>query len=336
MPSPGARTRWLSLGLLAGVAVSAAALAAVFYKVDWSALGAVLARVEPLYLALPAVLVLGNVLCRAARWRVMLAPLHRFRLIRDMLSVYLIGYMASMLLPLKAGDLLRPVLISGRGQVGLAAVLPSVVAEKLIDLLYMLLMLVVSLGLMPVPPAVQRSGILLAGLSVAALVVAWLVLMAGRGAGVRARLTGWLPARAAGFLDRQLVQAASGVAVMRRPGTAAWVVGYTALFWTITFSTLHIYLALLRIQAPWYAPLFVIMVVNLGKALPSSPGAIGVAHAMYVVALAAFGVPREEALAFAIIAHGLGYVAVVAGGVLFLWLEGMTLATIWGARPGKS
>ena len=108
------------------------------------------------------------------------------------------------------------------------------------------------------------------------------------------------------------------------------------MIWTITFSTLHIYLAMLQISVPWYAPLFVIMVVNLGKALPSTPGAIGVAHAMYVLALAAFGVPREEALAFAIIAHGLGYVAVVAGGIVFLWLEGLTLATLWSAQESDS
>lgn len=331
MTSPGARTRWLSLGLLAGVAVSAAALVAVFYGTDWSTLGAVLARVNPLLLAAPAALVLGNVLCRAARWRVMLLPLHRYRLIRDMLSVYLIGYMASMLLPLKAGDLLRPVLIAGRGGAGLSAVLPSVVAEKLIDLVVMLLLLAGSLAFTAVPGGVAGSGAALGALAVLAVVAGVLVYLAGRRGDIRARLTGWLPARAAGFADRQLAQASAGVAVLRRPATAVRVLGLTALFWTITFTTLHIYLALLQISVPWYAPLFVIMVVNLGKALPSTPGAIGVAHAMYVVALAAFGVPREEALAFAIIAHGLGYVAVVAGGVLFLWLEGMTLATIWGA-----
>lgn len=331
MPPRGARTRLLSLGLLAGVAVSAAALVVVFYKVDWSALGAVLGRVNPLLLAGPSILVLGNVLTRAARWRVMLLPLHRYRLIRDMLSVYLMGYMANMLLPLKVGEALRPVLLTRRGGARLSAVLPSVVLEKLVDMVAMLLVLAGCLALMEVSRDTLRGGAVFVGVCGVALLTAWVIHGAGRSEVARARLTGWLPARAATFLDEQLALVARGIAVLGSPGTAAWTLYLTVQFWFISFATMHIYLALLRIQVPWYAPLVVIMVVNLGKAVPSSPGAIGVAHALYVVALALFGVSRTEALAFAILAHGLGFVLVVAGGVVFLWLEGLTLATIWSA-----
>ena len=331
MAEPGSRLGWLSLGLIAGVGVSAAALAVVFYKVDWSALGAVLARVNLPLLIVPSILVLGNVLTRAARWRVMVLPLHRYRLIRDMLSVYLIGYMANMLLPLKVGEALRPVLLTRRGGARLSAVLPSVVLEKLVDMVAMLLVLGGCLALMEVSGDTLRGGAVFAGVCLVAIVTAWIIHRAGRSDTARARLTGWLPGRLAAFFDEQLALVAQGITVLRNPRTAAWTLYLTVQFWFISFGTMHIYLALLEIQVPWYAPLVVIMVVNLGKAVPSSPGAIGVAHALYVVGLALFGVPRTEALAFAILAHGLGYVVVIAGGMVFLWLEGLTLATLMRA-----
>ncbi len=322
-----------ALGLLAGVVVSTAALVTVFYRVDWSALGAVLGRVPPLLLIGPSILVLGNVLTRAARWRVMLLPMHRYRLFRDMLSVYLIGYMANMLLPLKVGEALRPVLLTRRGGARLSAVLPSVVLEKLVDMAAMLLVLAGCLALTKVSGDTLRGGAVFAGVSGAALLIAWIVHRVGTSNAARARLIGWLPAKTADFLDEQLALVANGIEVLRNPITAAWTLYLTVQFWFISFTTMHAYLALLQIEVPWHAPLVVIMVVNLGKAVPSTPGAIGVAHALYVVALSLFGVPRSEALAFAIIAHGLGFVLVVAGGVVCLWLEGLNFATLISAAP---
>jgi uncharacterized membrane protein YbhN (UPF0104 family) len=64
--------------------------------------------------------------------------------------------------------------------------------------------------------------------------------------------------------------------------------------------------------------LFVAGVVNLGVAIPSSPGFIGTYQWLVVAALGVFGVGASEALAFAILLHALWYVPtlLVGGGLL--------------------
>ena len=56
----------------------------------------------------------------------------------------------------------------------------------------------------------------------------------------------------------------------------------------------------LGIELSLVEAVFVTAVINLGVAIPSSPGFIGTYQWLGVSALALFGVPTEEALAFSI------------------------------------
>jgi uncharacterized membrane protein YbhN (UPF0104 family) len=65
--------------------------------------------------------------------------------------------------------------------------------------------------------------------------------------------------------------------------------------------------------------LFTTAVLNLGVAIPSSPGFIGTYQWLAVSALGLLDVSREEALAFAIVMHAAWYVpTTLVGGALLL------------------
>ena len=68
--------------------------------------------------------------------------------------------------------------------------------------------------------------------------------------------------------------------------------------------------------------IFVTAVINLGVAIPSSPGFIGTYQWLGVSALALFSVPTEEALAFSILLQAVWYVPtlLVGGGLLLVRL----------------
>jgi uncharacterized membrane protein YbhN (UPF0104 family) len=63
---------------------------------------------------------------------------------------------------------------------------------------------------------------------------------------------------------------------------------------------------------------FVAAVMNLGVAIPSSPGFIGTYQWLAVASLGLFDVDREDALAFAILMQAVWYVptTVVGGGLV--------------------
>ena len=93
----------------------------------------------------------------------------------------------------------------------------------------------------------------------------------------------------------------------------------------------------MHLQVPVTALGFAVVVTTLGMLLPSSPGYIGVFHYLVTVALAPFGVPKDVALGFALVWHGVNYLTLCASGVVALWVHGTSLSQVlrWrmGARP---
>jgi uncharacterized membrane protein YbhN (UPF0104 family) len=63
----------------------------------------------------------------------------------------------------------------------------------------------------------------------------------------------------------------------------------------------------LQIPAPPVAAALVVLIaVSLAAAIPSSPGAVGIYHAVAIVALSMWDVPVSMALAFALVTHAVG------------------------------
>ncbi len=77
--------------------------------------------------------------------------------------------------------------------------------------------------------------------------------------------------------------------------------------------------------------LFVVAVLNLGAAIPSSPGFVGTFQWLGVEALGALDVPREEALAFSIVMHATWYVPTTLFGAYVLLAR-----TDWSAFRRRS
>jgi uncharacterized membrane protein YbhN (UPF0104 family) len=55
--------------------------------------------------------------------------------------------------------------------------------------------------------------------------------------------------------------------------------------------------------------------LGLGSALPSTPGYVGIYQFVAVTVLPLFGISRDAALAYILVAQALGYLAVVAFGL---------------------
>src|SRR5215207_11573094 len=70
---------------------------------------------------------------------------------------------------------------------------------------------------------------------------------------------------------------------------------------------------------------FLLVVVNLGIMLPAAPGYVGTFQFFAVSSLAVWGIPREPALAVAIVAHLAQYILVTAIGLAFVGREHVSL-----------
>ena len=95
--------------------------------------------------------------------------------------------------------------------------------------------------------------------------------------------------------------------------------------------TLTCYLRKFGLELPWFAPVFVLVVVNFDMVVPSTPEAIGLAHRLFMFALALFDVDGSIAFGFAVVAHGIGFLMVTLVGLVSTWREGLRVRDLSGA-----
>jgi len=95
---------------------------------------------------------------RALRWRHLLAPIANIPL-RRILAVSWIGFAAMLIMPLRAGEFVRPYMIREKGKVSIAAATGTIGAERIIDGLFLTLLLGVCLQLAhPLSPLPDHIG----------------------------------------------------------------------------------------------------------------------------------------------------------------------------------
>jgi uncharacterized membrane protein YbhN (UPF0104 family) len=73
------------------------------------------------------------------------------------------------------------------------------------------------------------------------------------------------------------------------------------------------------------AGLLVAIAVNIAMILPASPAAVGVFEASALVALNAYGVPKEQALGYALVVHVLNFVPYIVVGFFVLHAHAVAL-----------
>lgn len=328
MSGSGARTRRLLLG-----AVLAVVLLFFFFRgIDGAALARAFRSANPLLLAGVVLATLATYLARSWRWGYLLAPLARVPFGR-LFSITIIGFMAGLIIP-RAGEVLRPYLVARRYALSTSAVFASIILERLVDLIAVLLLFGMYFYVLPTPAAQIQSpvlGIVKAGgglAALAALAVLGLLLAlhhhADRVMGVVDRVLGRLSARLAGLAVRLLRSFAQGLVVLKAsPGHLLAIVGQSILVWLPIAAAFHFSNLAFGIHLPFHATFFMLVPLTAGVAIPT-PGMVGGFHETYLLSLTqVFGVAKETAAAAGIAAHALLNLPVLVMGLVLLPREGL-------------
>jgi len=318
------------LRLAAGLALSAGLLAYLLWTVDLAQLAAQLRATDWGWTAAGAALAPLGLWVRAVRWRYLFPPRARPR---GLVAGVMIGYMANNLLPLRAGELVRIWVVARRGA-GFWTVLATLVVERVLDSLVVVLLLAVLGLLIPVPPLFQWAAAVLLGVDLAAMAgLGFAATAPARCQRVLLGLTRRWPALAA-RLGRGFETFVQGLEGIRTRGHAPGLVLWTALVWLAPALSAWMLLRALHLELPLLAGFTVLAFVGLGVSVPSAPGYVGVFHYAAVLAVERFGVPRPAALGFALLFHAAHVVTVTLVGWLFLLREPVSLAAAARARPG--
>lgn len=274
---------------------------------------------------------------RSWRWQYLLRPIGRTHF-SNAFRTTVIGFAASFLLPARAGEVIRPYLLARHEQLSATACFATVVLERLLDLVTVLLLFSAFLlffdpGLAATDPrtfAAVRMGAAGAALtSVLGLVV--LALLAGhpdRLARAAGRLERWLPGRLAAALERLVARFAEGMAVLRRPAELARAMALSLPLWMSIAAGIWITSRAFHITFPYTGSFLVMSFLVVGVAVPT-PGTIGGFHAAFRIAVTTFYAASEDrAVGAAIVLHAVSFVPVTIMGIVFMAQEGISLGNV--------
>lgn len=309
------------------IAVSLAFLALALRGVQFDDLWAALRHASYIWLA-PAVLAtILTLLIKAWRWQLLFRPEYHppFPAVYTALSA---GYLASNVLPARLGEVVSVVLLVSDEPVSVARTLSTLIVTRLLDLLSLLVILVGLLPFVKLPPDMLAAA---RGLGVMALlgVIAIVLLSFWRDATLRLAHRVLRHIRP---LDRPAVYDSlghllDGFATLRRP-IGLVLIAVTLVAWASVLVVAWSCAQAFHLEVPLTAVIFANIVVALGMLVPSSPGYIGVFHYLTTVALAPFGVPKEVALGYAIVWHGVNYLTLSVAGMIALGVHGTSLGQV--------
>jgi uncharacterized protein (TIRG00374 family) len=273
-------------------------------------------------------------LLRTVRWRTILDPIDPPPFYATFFA-NTVGYMLSTILPIRAADVARPVLLSRRTEHRISGALGTVLTERVLDLTSILLLFTIFTvrrwNQFSHDPSIERwFYIVRAGAVASALILIALVLFVSGLFFFRDtmrrfhnRIGALLPARFANswshFFDSFLdtLQIAKHPAALMRVlvCTAGIWMCLTSQFWFATMAVHH--------PLPLDSSFFVTGVTTVGLAIPT-PGGIGGFHkACQLVLTRFYGFAIESSVAVAVLFHIIGTLPVITTGLILFAREGL-------------
>lgn len=263
------------------------------------------------------------VFVRAVRWRYLFVKERRPGL-WPLSEALLVGHFFNTVLPARAGDLARVGAINIRAGTSRAEALATVIVERVFDVLALLLLLFVALPWLPEVTWVRTAAIVAVvfGIAFTGCVVV-LTLYGERPLHFLMKPLGWLPFLSAHRLERAAVNLSKGLMGVRRAHLGGISFVLTVISWLLFALSFWLVMLCFDFGLAPGAGLLVVIATGFSLALPAAPAGLGVFEAATVVALAAYDVPKSEALSYALVLHAVNIVPFLIAGALVLNAHGI-------------
>ena len=286
--------------------------------VDWPVVFSSMRNSDPRLVLLFLFLASLALFLRALRWRVLLSAQASIP-VRLVFWAAAAGYLGNNLLPARAGELVRTVLLRSRSALTASYVIATVAVERIADAITLLAIAGIVFPEVPsVPGWLLRPAYTLVSFSV--LGIGALLVLPKFGPSWVERIS--LPNRWKGELARILPDAMRGLATLHRLQRFFPFAGLTFAVWSLDATATVVCGRALGLPFSVELAFLLIAAMGLGSAIPAPPGYVGVYQFIAVSVLTPFGFTHTQAIAYILFAQVLSYVVIgVWGGVGFVQMR---------------
>jgi uncharacterized protein (TIRG00374 family) len=312
---------------LPGVLVSIVLIGAILYFVDFRDMLEALRHANYTLIALAGVLGFVWMFVRAKVWQTLLRDRPTYK---DVLFTAGEGYLLNNFLPFRLGEIGRAFLLSRKsGGMTFAEILPTIVIERVVDLIFSAMIFLFSL---PYVVGAENSPVM--GYAVGGVMIFGLAMMYVLARNYQwaldlfHKLSGRFPSlqRVGGNFLESFFQ---GLSVL----TDGWLflrfLFWMTLNWGIALFNYYLMTLAFFPQATWIWGVFGLGMAAFGGAIPSAPGGVGTFEGAVVFALSQFTPDQSTALAAALTMRMYNYLNSGVIGGLGLLSEGQTLSGIY-------
>mgnify|MGYP001227152717 FL=1 len=270
---------------------------------------------------------------RVGRWQRLLAPIGQVGF-APAARATVIGFATTAVLPGRLGELLRPYLLARRERLSASAALATIVLERLLDLIAVVLLF----GLFLVFFAGDlrdTSPQLLAALKVGGLVAAsgagialGVIVAAARSpdrvAAVVAQIERRLPLWIGASVGRFVTRFSAGLGIARQPGRFVRAFAWSFPLWLCVCVSAWCVCHAFGIALPPGGSLLLMVLMVLGVAVPT-PAGVGGFHAAVQVGVTSFyAAPVDAAVGAALVLHAVSFGPVTLLGIVLMARDGLT------------
>jgi uncharacterized membrane protein YbhN (UPF0104 family) len=294
------------------------------------------------------ILSLSGFLFRIVRWRYLLAPLMWVRL-RSLAAAVFVGWAVTAILPGRVGEIARAVLLREREGLRASAALGTIVLERMLDALAILILVAASIGFAPAAALGSAHASLMATIRTAALIVfgvlvamIFLILLlhhvppvvvatlrawARRLPGV-AGTAAWGMVEAFGAGLSGAVRGGSNAPGVTPSGVRVGIALHSAALWMVICGVHVLLLRAFAIEASVFMVPPLLFLITIGLMVPV-PGSVGSYHKAVQLGLTAMlGVSNDTAAGYAVVSHAVTLGPPTVIGLIVLAREGLTLSAL--------
>jgi uncharacterized protein (TIRG00374 family) len=317
------KSKWFKI--LIGIGFSAGLLIWIGFSLEWKRVFMELSRVS-WWVFLPSIaLFLVQMYIRALRWRYLLPAQDRLPL-NILFDGITIGNLATYLLPLRAGEFIRPFVLTRAVGLPFPTGFASIIIERFFDLTCVLISFaIIAPFLHNMPVWVYRGA---TGLSVLGCLLFLFIIVASLFAEQTEKFVNAVlkifPKPLARFGKTISDQVIQGAKPLRSVQNLFAVIFLSILMWFSTFLLFTVFLYLSpALEHSFFLGVTTTVMVSLAVAAPSAPGFLGVYQTGCLAAFALFGVNQDLGAVYAILTHAFHYIMVCGLGVFSLLRSGL-------------
>lgn len=313
------------LVVILGLLISAVLLWLALRGLDIASLVSVMQQTRPGWLLAASLLTIFGLWLRSVRWRNLVAqddiPLS------VAFAINSIGYLGNFVLPARAGELLRSVLMGRYSGVGTSQVLAVSLSERVLDALTLVVVVLLSMSALA-DPGIRRAAVLMTAVCVAVL----------SGLLVLARQREWalvglsrlpLPNRLRMQIEPPVSRFLDGLEVFRSGRRLKQFGLFTAIIWVMD-GVMAIFLArAFGLTFTWPQAVLLLATLGLASAVPSAPGYIGVYQFVAVTVLIPLHYSQAEAVVYVTALQAIGYLVVLVCGSWGLLRLNLNTGGLW-------